>query len=60
MACMNITGPHMTWVKSMLPEPMRFTRHNYVFPRGIGLCDWLLLPEVKQVIIIDHLHEDIR
>ncbi|KAK9811180.1 hypothetical protein WJX73_008612 [Symbiochloris irregularis] len=39
---------------------MYFVTHNYVFPRGIGAIDWCLLPEMKQVLVYDHLHEDIR
>lgn len=60
LACVCLCGAHMFWLKSCVPDAMAFMTHNYVFPRGIGAVDWCLLPEMKQVLVYDHLHEDMR
>lgn len=60
LSCLCLCGAHMFWLKSCVPDAMAFMTHNYVFPRGIGIVDWCLLPEMKQVLVFDHLHDDIR
>ena len=60
VVCVALMGSDMMWLKSMVPYPFHFVRHNYVFPRGIGMIDWLLLPECRQVLVVDHLRPDIR
>lgn len=50
----------MMWCKSMQPNAFAFIpSHNFVFPRGIGLIDWVLLPECKQALVLDQT-PDIR
>lgn len=60
LACFCLMGTDMLWLKSAQPFPFVFVQHNYVFPRGIGMIDWVLLPECKQVLVVDHLLTDIR
>ena len=35
-------------------------KHNYIFPRALGLVGWLCLPQCRQVLLVDDPVSDIR
>ena len=51
------------WVLLKTAAPKAFAiveKHNFIFPRSLGLTGWLCLPECRQIMVVDDPVSDIR
>lgn len=59
--CITIVDDETVLLKTAAPKPFAVVeKHNYIFPRAQGLVGWLVLPECRQVILVDDPAADIR
>ena len=60
-AAVSVVDEERVLLKTAAPKAFAIVeRHNYIFPRSLGLCGWLCLPECRQILVVDDPVSDIR
>ena len=57
----SIVDEERVLLKTAAPKAFAIVeKHNYIFPRSLGLTGWLCLPECRQILVVDDPVSDIR